>query len=226
MCEKYEVPLVEDAAEALGARFDGRPAGTFGALGAFSFNGNKIITTGGGGMLVTQHRAWEERARHLATQAREPAPHYEHVEVGYNYRLSSLLAAVGRGQLRSLDAKVARCREINAYYQQALDAPGLSFMPEAPGSFSTRWLTVVEVDTEAFGASPEDLRIALEREDVEARPAWKPMHLQPLYRGFPCVGGRVSQRIFERGLCLPSGSSLQTSDLERIVSVVLTAKRR
>jgi dTDP-4-amino-4,6-dideoxygalactose transaminase len=220
-CERFGVPLVEDAAEALGATCGERAAGSFGRAAVFSFNGNKIITTGGGGMLVSHDRDLVERARFLATQARDPAPHYEHSVTGYNYRLSNLLAAVGRAQLRSLPDKVARRTAVNRRYREALgDLPGIGFMPDAPWGVPTHWLTVVTFDPDVSRATPDELRRALEAADIEARPAWKPMHLQPLFRDAPVVGGKVAARIFATGLCLPSGSSLTDADQERVVEVV------
>jgi pyridoxal phosphate-dependent aminotransferase EpsN len=220
-CAEHGVPVIEDAAEALGATWEGRPAGSFGVLSTFSFNGNKIITTSGGGMLCSRDAALVSRARFLATQARDPAPHYEHSVAGYNYRLSNLLAAVGRGQLTVLADRVERRRAVFARYRELLgDLPGLSFMPEPPESRSTRWLTVLTLDPAAFGADREAVRLALEAEDVEARPVWKPMHLQPLYRDAPVRGGAVAGEVFERGLCLPSGSSLREEDVERVAGVV------
>lgn len=220
-CARYEVPLIEDAAEALGATYRGRAAGTFGDFGVFSFNGNKIITTSGGGMLVARSAGALDKARFLATQARDPADHYQHTEIGYNYRLSNLLAAVGRGQLRALDERVERRRTINRYYREHLaDLAGIELMPEAPHCESTFWLTCLTVDPERFGADRDDIRARLEGEDIEARPVWKPMHLQPLYRDCAVRGGEVSSQLFERGLCLPSGSSLSEDELERIVGII------
>lgn len=226
-CAKYGVPLVEDAAEALGASYRGRPAGSLGAMGVFSFNGNKIITTSGGGMLVSDRKDWIDRARYLATQARDPAAHYQHSTVGFNYRMSNLLAAVGRGQLRVLDERVRRRREVNAYYRRTLGAlSGIGFMPEASYGTSNCWLTCITIDPERFGATTEDVRLRLGAEDIEARPVWKPMHLQPVFAGCRSVGGDVAASLFERGLCLPSGSSLTDADLERVASVVRRATRR
>jgi dTDP-4-amino-4,6-dideoxygalactose transaminase len=224
---RYGVPIIDDAAEALGATYRGRAVGTAGVLGAFSFNGNKIITTSGGGMLVSDDAAYVARARHLATQARDPAPHYEHSVVGFNYRMSNLLAAVGRGQLRELDAKVARRRSIKCRYREALaTTPGIGFMPDASDGEPTNWLTVVTIDEEEFGASPSDVREHLETLDIEARPAWKPMHLQPLFAGVPVRGGRVAEEIFRTGLCLPSGSAMTDADVERVVEAVLATPSR
>ena len=224
ICARFGVPLLEDAAEALGATYGDRPAGSFGECAAFSFSGNKIITTSGGGMLVSHRRDIADRARHLATQARDPAPHYQHSEIGFNYRLSNLLAAVGRGQLRSLPAKVAQRRAINGRYRAALSAlPGLQFMPEAAYGESNCWLTCVTVDPHVFGASRETIRLALEAADIESRPLWKPMHLQPVFNRFPMAGGAVCEDLFERGLCLPSGSSLTVDDQARVAAIVTAA---
>jgi dTDP-4-amino-4,6-dideoxygalactose transaminase len=220
-CRFYEVPLIEDAAEALGATYRGRPAGSFGEIGCFSFNGNKIITTSGGGMLVTDSADWAKRARFLSTQARDPAPHYEHSVVGYNYRMSNLLAAVGRGQLRVLDERVNRRRQIFTYYERQLGSlPGILFMPELDGSRSTRWLTCMVVDPVELGVTREEIRLALDGENIEARPVWKPMHAQPAFAHFRKRGGSVADRLFELGLCLPSGSSLTDAELARIVGII------
>jgi dTDP-4-amino-4,6-dideoxygalactose transaminase len=221
VCERYGVVVVEDAAEALGARYRDRHPGTFGKAGIYSFNGNKIITTSGGGMLVTEDAAFAIHARKLATQARDPAPHYQHSEVGYNYRLSNVLAAVGRAQLRSLEEKVAARRRNFEFYRTALgDLPGIEFMPEAEWGRHTRWLTCITVDAGQLGSSAEDLRLALEAVDIEARPVWKPMHTQPVFAGFPAIGGSVAEDLFARGLCLPSGSSLTRRQLERVADVI------
>ncbi|PKN31923.1 MAG: pyridoxal phosphate-dependent aminotransferase, partial [Deltaproteobacteria bacterium HGW-Deltaproteobacteria-20] len=220
-CARHGVPLVEDAAEALGATYRGRAAGSFGEMGVFSFNGNKIITTGGGGMLVSHRKEHTDRARFLATQARDPAPHYQHSTIGYNYRLSNVLAAIGRGQLRVLDQRVQARRANFDWYQKALgDLPGLMFMPEAPYGTSTRWLTCLTVEPAAFGATRDDIRLALEKQDIEARPVWKPMHMQPVFEGCTTVGGAVAARLFELGLCLPSGSNLTEADRERVATIV------
>jgi dTDP-4-amino-4,6-dideoxygalactose transaminase len=221
VCAHHGVPLVEDAAEALGATYRGRAPGTVGTSGVFSFNGNKIITTAGGGMLVSSDQGLIAHARKLATQARDPAPHYEHSEVGYNYRMSNILAAIGRGQLRVLDDRVAARRRNFAFYSAALgDLPGIEFMPEASWGTHTRWLTTLTIDPDQFGVDRDVLRQALDAEAIEARPVWKPMHLQPLYAHSPVVGGGVADDLFARGLCLPSGSNLSQSDLERVVTVI------
>ena len=220
-CARYDVPVVEDAAEALGTTYKGRAPGTFGKVGVFSFNGNKIITTSGGGMLVSDDKALVDHAVKLATQARDPAPHYEHSEVGYNYRLSNVLAGIGRGQLRVLEDRVAARRRNFDYYARRLGKlPGLEFMPEAPWGRHTRWLTTLTIDPREFGVDREAVRVALERENIEARPVWKPMHLQPVFRGCEAVGGAVAEGLFERGLCLPSGSNLTEHDLDRVAGIV------
>ena len=217
-CDRHGVPIIEDAAEALGATYGDRPVGTFGALGVFSFNGNKILTTSGGGMLVSDDAALIERARFLATQARDPAPHYEHSQIGFNYRMSNLLAAVGRGQLRVLDDRVAARRRIfDAYTRLLGDVDGLSFMPEASFGRATRWLTCILV---ADAATRDAIRVALEAEDVEARPVWKPLHLQPVFAGARRRGGAVAEDLFARGLCLPSGSAMTDDDVARVAAVV------
>lgn len=221
VCGRYDVPLIEDAAEALGATYGGRSPGTFGRCGVFSFNGNKIITTSGGGMLVTDDAEFATRVRKLSMQAREPAPHYEHCEIGYNYRLSNLLAAVGRGQLKVLEDRVRARRRNFGYYQAHLaDLPGISFQPEAPWGRHSRWLTTLVIEPEFFGADREVVRVALEAENIEARPLWKPMHLQPAYHGCHVLGGAVAEGLFEKGLCLPSGSAMTEADLSRVVDVV------
>ncbi len=227
LCDRYGVTLIEDAAEALGATYRGRSPGGFGRSGVFSFNGNKIITTSGGGMLVSDDGDLIAHARKLATQARDPAPHYEHSEIGYNYRLSNILAAIGVAQLEVLEDRVQTRRRNFDYYRVALaDLPGIEFMPEAPWGRHTRWLTCMTVDPAAFGADREALRLTLEARGIEARPLWKPMHMQPVYARFESVGGRVSESLFERGLCLPSGSSLTSDELERVVDAVHETVRR
>jgi pyridoxal phosphate-dependent aminotransferase EpsN len=221
-CDRHGVPLIEDAAEALGATYQGKPAGSFGAMSIFSFNGNKIITTSGGGMLLSNRKDWIEKARFMATQARDPAPHYQHSEIGFNYRLSNLLAAVGRGQLRVLDQRVARRREINDKYRKLLaQVPGVEFMPEASYGKANCWLTCILVDPRAFGADREAIRLHLEAANIEARPVWKPMHLQPVFAQCRAIGGAVAADIFERGLCLPSGSNMTDEELGRVVTTML-----
>lgn len=218
IARRYGVPLIEDAAEALGATYQRVQAGTFGFCAAFSFNGNKIITAGGGGMLVSFDRDVAARVRHLATQAREPVPHYEHVDVGYNYRMSNLLAAVGRGQLAALPEKLARRRAVNARYRVALrDRAGLTVMPEASYGRGNCWLTAVLVDADEFGADRETIRQHLETRNIETRPVWKPLHLQPAFRTCRVRGGDVATRLFTSGLCLPSGSSLSLGEQYRVI---------
>ena len=218
LCDRYGVTMIEDAAEALGATYRDRSPGTFGRAGIFSFNGNKIITTSGGGILVTDRAETAAHVKKMATQARDTAPHYEHSEVGFNYRLSNVLAGIGRGQLRQLDARVAaRRRVFDAYVDTLGDLPGVAFMPEAEWGTHTRWLTCLTIDPEAAGVTREDVRLALEADDVEARPVWKPMHLQPVYAGYEAVGGAVAVDLFGRGLCLPSGSAMTEADVARVV---------
>ncbi len=218
--DRYGVPLIADAAEALGASYRGVPAGGFGLCAAFSFNGNKIITTGGGGMLVSHDRAVAERVRHLATQAREPVAHYEHLEVGYNYRMSNLLAAVGRGQLATLAGKVAIRREINQWYRSALTQPGISFMPEAAYGRSNGWLTCIRIAADAFGATRDQVRMHLEAQGIESRPVWKPLHLQPAFRDCSTRGDGIARGLFLDGLCLPSGSSLSLGEQCRVIAAI------
>ncbi|MFO7152845.1 MAG: aminotransferase class I/II-fold pyridoxal phosphate-dependent enzyme [Bacillota bacterium] len=221
LCQEYGVPLIEDAAEALGSTYKGKSPGTFGLAGIFSFNGNKIITTSGGGMLVSDQEEVIAHARKLATQAREPVPWYEHREVGYNYRMSNLLAALGRAQLRTLEERVEKRQRIfQRYVEELADLPGISFQPEAPWGRHTRWLTVITIEPELFGATVEEVRQALELENIEARPVWKPLHLQPVFRDCEKIGGAVAESLFAKGLCLPSGSALTENDQARIIETV------
>jgi dTDP-4-amino-4,6-dideoxygalactose transaminase len=221
MCDRYDVALIEDAAEALGSSHHGRRAGGFGRIGVFSFNGNKIITTSGGGMLVADDDAVVEQARHLATQARQPAAHYEHEEIGFNYRLSNLLAALGCAQLEQIDDKVARRTEINATYRDALaDVPGLSFPPVVADNEPNHWLSIVLLDPTIAAATTDVVRVHLETLDIEARPTWKPMHQQPVYRSAPMRGGAVADQVFATGLCLPSGSSLTDDQQQQVIAGV------
>lgn len=278
ICDRYQVPVVCDSAEALGAQYFAPKhsradrngwlhAGIGAQAAAYSFNGNKIITTSGGGMLVSDDENFIEKARYLSQQARDPVPHYEHSELGYNYRMSNLLAAVGRGQLRVLGERVARKRQIFDYYRNALgDLPGIEFMPEAHYGRSTRWLTVVLITPDLFGQDREAVRRALEKENIESRPVWMPMHLQPVFedvekrakenvsrkdakapsvkdeqqvssnyskalngkKRYPCrvVGGSIADDLFERGLCLPSGTALSEQDLDRIINVIRRTYRQ
>jgi dTDP-4-amino-4,6-dideoxygalactose transaminase len=219
--ERYGIPVISDAAEALGATYHGHSAGSFGQVAAFSFNGNKIMTTSGGGMLVTGAADLASRAKYLSTQARQPVVHYEHRDIGFNYRLSNLLAALGRAQLRTLDEKLDARRRNNERYVEALgDLPGLRFMPIAHYGVPNYWLTCITVDPALFGADRDQIRLALEADDIEARPTWKPLHLQPVFAGEEILGGDVSAGIFATGLCLPSGSNLSDDDLARVVEIV------
>jgi dTDP-4-amino-4,6-dideoxygalactose transaminase len=221
VCQQYEIPILEDAAEALGSTYKGQYAGTMGEISAFSFNGNKIITTSGGGMLLSDNEAVANRARYLATQAREPFPHYEHTEIGYNYRMSNIVAGIGRGQMRVLEERVEQKRRIFQYYSDHLSPlPGIEFMVDAGWGRHTRWLTVMTVNPDAFGKTREEIQLALEQENIESRPVWKPMHLQPVFAGCEFIGNGVSEALFNNGLCLPSGTALQTAQLERIVGFI------
>ncbi|GJD17390.1 DegT/DnrJ/EryC1/StrS aminotransferase [Rivularia sp. IAM M-261] len=223
VCNQYGVALIEDAAEALGATYKGRTPGTFGNIGIYSFNGNKIITTSGGGMLVSDDRELVAKARFLATQARDPAPHYQHSEIGYNYRLSNVLAGIGRGQLQVLNDRVAARRRNYEVYSSALgNLPGIEFMPEASFGNSSRWLTCLTIDPETFGANTDQIRIALAKQQIETRPVWKPLHLQPVFAECECIGGEVAEDLFARGLCLPSGSNLTDTDLKRVIDAILS----
>ncbi|MEQ9103560.1 MAG: aminotransferase class I/II-fold pyridoxal phosphate-dependent enzyme [Rhodothermales bacterium] len=227
MAQHYGVRLVVDAAESLGASGpDGRKAGTGGDTSILSFNGNKIITTSGGGMLVTRHEEWAQEARFLATQARDPAPHYEHSTFGYNYRLSNICAAIGLGQMEVLDARVDRRRQIFGRYKMALSLPGIDFMPEPDGYRSTRWLTALTIDSDVTRVSREQVREKLLEYEIEARPLWKPMHLQPLFAGSVYHGSGVDEKLFEQGLCLPSGSDMTDEQQDEVISIVLDLLHR
>ena len=230
LAAEFGVPILEDAAEALGAHFGQQPLGSFGRVAVFSFNGNKILTTGGGGALVTNDAALADRARFLATQAKDDAPHYQHSEVGYNYCLSNILAGIGRGQMELLDQRVKRRREIFAWYREHLAGlPGLAVAPaaEAPGSHSNRWLTTVLLAApEADGRpapTPEAVRLHLETRNIESRPLWKPLHLQTLFAAAPVYGGAVCADLFARGLCLPSGTAMTDGDLRRVAEALTEA---
>lgn len=221
VCGPYDIPVVVDAAESLGARYRGRPAGQGARAAAYSFNGNKIITTSGGGLLAADDPELIARARFLSQQARDPAPHYQHTTIGYNYRMSNILAAIGGAQLEVLDQRVARRRAIFESYRKLLgDLPGLSFMPEVEYNCHNRWLTVIQIDPQRFGAGREQVRKDLEDLNIESRPVWKPMHLQPVFAAAPRVGGSVSERLFADGLCLPSGSQMSDDDVARVAAAV------
>jgi len=227
ICRNYGVPIVEDAAESLGATYMGRPSGSFGDLSILSFNGNKIITTSGGGMLLSNNSKWIEKARFLSTQARDPAPHYQHSEMGFNYRMSNVLAGIGRGQLMVLDERVAARRKVFARYVEALcKLPGFKFMPEVTNGESTRWLTTLTVNSSLI--SPSSIIAALATENIESRPVWKPLHMQPLFQDTQFFGQQyssdVSKRLFEQGLCLPSGSNLSNQDQLRVIEIIRALK--
>ncbi len=221
-CNEYDVPLIEDAAEALGATYKGGSPGTFGVIGIYSFNGNKIITTSGGGMLVSDKPELVAKARFLATQARDSAPHYQHSEIGFNYRLSNVLAGIGRGQLQVLSDRVAARRRNYEIYAKGLgDLPGIEFMPEADFGTCTRWLTCLTIDSEAFGVDREQIRLTLAEQQIETRPVWKPLHMQPVFAECESIAGEVAADLFARGLCLPSGSNLTDEELEQVISAVI-----
>jgi pyridoxal phosphate-dependent aminotransferase EpsN len=224
VCGEYGVPVLEDAAEALGATYRGKPAGTLGALGVYSFNGNKILTTTSGGMLVSREKAWVEKARFWSQQSRDPGLAYQHSELGYNYRMSNALAGIGRGQMEVLDLRVAQRRAIAFRYRDAFaDLPGFSLMPQPADSLSTHWLSVFLVDEAKFGCTRDGLIRALDLAAVESRPVWKPMHLQPVFEGCKKYGGSVAEDLFRRGICLPSSSSLPVEDQLRVVNAVRRA---
>jgi pyridoxal phosphate-dependent aminotransferase EpsN len=221
VCDRYGIPLIEDAAEALGATYKNTSPGTWGRAGIFSFNGNKIITTSGGGMLVSGDRELISQAKFLATQARDPQPHYEHTKIGFNYRLSNISAGIGRGQLMVLKERVAARRRNFDFYQQTLgDLPGIEFMPEADFGTSTRWLSCLTFDPDIGGIDREQVRLKLLEQKIESRPVWKPMHLQPVFSNCECANNGVAEDLFQKGLCLPSGSNLTEEDLQRVSSQI------
>jgi pyridoxal phosphate-dependent aminotransferase EpsN len=225
-CTEYGIPILEDAAEALGATYKTRLAGTFGDVGVFSFNGNKIITTTGGGMLVAREKAWVDKARYWSTQARDPGLAYEHSEIGYNYRLSNVLAGIGRGQLLVLSERVARRREIAFRYQTAFSKiAGIHLMPQAEYGLHTNWLSCFLIDEAGYGISRDELIKMLDAANVEARPVWKPMHLQKLYQNAECYGGSVAEDLFARGICLPSSSNMSEAEQSLVIAVVQAAAR-
>lgn len=217
---KYNIAIVEDAAEGLGSKYKNAPLGSFGKFGVLSFNGNKIITTSGGGALLSNSKEDIEKTRFLATQARDNAPHYEHTHIGYNYRLSNICAGIGRGQMEVLEERVSQRRANHQYYLEKLgDIPAIQFLEEPEGFYSNRWLSCVLVNPE-YGVTNDAIRIALNAENIESRPLWKPMHLQPVFIDCPYYGDRTSENLFKIGLCLPSGSNLSTGDLERVITVI------
>ena len=218
---KYEIPVIEDAAEALGSSVEGKKLGTFGDLGVYSFNGNKIITTSGGGALVSDNEEWIRKARFLATQARDPAPFYQHSEIGYNYRLSNVSAAIGRGQLLVLNERVKARRENYQFYTSQLESTDILFLKEPKGYFSNRWLTTILIESDdKQPVTSDSMRLELDKHNIESRPLWKPMHLQPVFKNSPAYTNGVSERLFEIGLCLPSGSDLSLASRQRIVKIV------
>ena len=218
IAEKYEIPILEDSAEALGSSYKGKKCGTFGDIGVLSFNGNKIITTSGGGALVTHSKIVKDKTVFLATQARDNAPHYQHSEIGYNYRLSNICAGIGRGQMEVLEKHVELRRDMHKFYVNFFkDINGVSVSQEPSTDFySNFWLSCITIDSDKSGKNSTDLRLALEAQNIESRPLWKPMHLQPIFSSYPFYGGKISQKLFENGLCLPSGSNLSQDDKERI----------
>lgn len=218
IADKYQIPILEDSAEALGSTYKGKSCGTFGDISALSFNGNKIITTSGGGALVAHSKEVKDKTVFLATQARDAAPHYQHSEIGYNYRLSNICAGIGRGQMEVLDRHVKLRREMHDFYADLFKNVKEVTVFSEPNSdyFSNHWLSCIVIDVNALGKTSTDLRIALEKENIECRPLWKPMHLQPIFEKYPYYGGKISQELFENGLCLPSGSNMTESDKKRI----------
>jgi pyridoxal phosphate-dependent aminotransferase EpsN len=223
-CAEYGVVVIEDAAEAVGTLYKGKPAGTLGDVGVYSFNGNKIVTTTGGGMLVSRNRTWVDKARFWSQQARDPGIAYEHSELGYNYRLSNVLAGIGRGQLEVLDLRVQQRRAIAFRYRDAFaDLPGISLMPQAPYGLHTNWISCFLIEEEKFGCSRDELTRLLDAANIESRPVWKPMHLQPLYANCERYGGGVAEDLFRRGICLPSSSSLSLEDQIYVINQVRAA---
>lgn len=223
IADKYKIPVIEDAAEALGSGFKGQACGTFGLMSALSFNGNKIITTSGGGALVSKYKNYIDQSRFLATQARDEAPHYQHSQIGYNYRMSNIVAGIGRGQMEVLGNRVKQRRANNQRYREFFEGiEGVTFQTEPSSDFySNYWLTAILIDPEQTGGiTREDVRLTLEAENIESRPLWKPMHMQPVYQGAKFYGTGVCERLFEQGLCLPSGSNLIEQDFDRIFSVL------
>jgi dTDP-4-amino-4,6-dideoxygalactose transaminase len=220
--KKYNIPIIEDAAEALGSKFKNQNCGTFGDFGILSFNGNKIITTSGGGALISNNSEMIKKARFLATQARDNAPHYQHSHIGYNYRMSNIVAGIGRGQMEVLAKRIEQRRTINSFYRDFFkNTKGITFLSE-PNSdyFSNFWLTTILIDEKTTGFNREDIRLALEAENIECRPLWKPMHLQPIFEKYPVYSNGVSESLFKQGLCLPSGSNLTNEEKNKILEVL------
>ncbi len=222
ICDQYEVVLIEDAAEALGSRYKRIHPGSVGEYGILSFNGNKIITTSGGGALLSNSKEKIEQARFLATQARDQAPHYQHSQIGYNYRMSNVCAGIGRGQMQVLEQRVQKKRAIYTWYKGMLaDTPGITFLEEPEGYYSNRWLTCITIDPEKAAIDRETLRLAFDQENIESRPLWKPMHLQPVFEGCSYYGDHLSEHLFANGLCLPSGTNMSAEDETRIKDVLI-----
>ncbi len=217
IAQHYDIKVIEDAAESLGSSINEQMTGTFGDYGILSFNGNKIITTSGGGALISNNQEYCKKATFLATQARDKAPHYQHSQIGYNYRMSNIVAGIGRGQMEVLDDRIAARRNNFEYYQKELNSLPISFVDEPEGYFSNRWLTTILTDSYA---QREKIRLALEKENIESRPLWKPMHLQPVFKDTPAYVNGVSKNLFNKGLCLPSGSNLSMEDKERVVKII------
>jgi dTDP-4-amino-4,6-dideoxygalactose transaminase len=221
ICAPYNIPVIIDSAESVGGRYKDRHCGDGALMSAFSFNGNKIITTSGGGMLASRNPDLIKQAHFLSHQARDDAPHYEHTTYGYNYRMSNVVAAIGCGQMECLADRVRRRREIAAFYQKTLGTiEGISLMPEASYGQSNRWLSVIVIDPVLFGVTRETVRLALEKENIESRPVWKPMHMQPVFKDSPVMGGAVCEKLFEQGLCLPSGTQMSEGDMKRVVDTI------
>lgn len=222
IAQKYEIPIVEDSAEALGSIYKGQHCGTFGDFAILSFNGNKIITTSGGGALVCRNEIQKQRAIFLATQARDNAPHYQHSEIGYNYRMSNILAGIGRGQMEVLEKRILQRRENHHFYQKLFEGRvGIKILTEPNADFySNHWLSVIQIDKEKVGFDREVLRLKFLENDIESRPVWKPLHLQPVFADMPYFGEKIAETIFDKGLCLPSGSNLTKQDLERIKNII------
>jgi putative perosamine synthetase len=227
IAQEYEIPILEDAAEAIGSEYKGKKCGTLGVYGALSFNGNKMITTSGGGALICPSREAADRVTFYATQAREQAPHYQHEKIGYNYRLSNICAGIGRGQMQVLDEHIARRRTIHSLYSQGLGSiSGIEVQQNPSTQFNSNfWLTTILIDPKQTGFDREQLRLRLEEGNIESRPLWKPMHLQPVFASCPYYGGSVSKELFERGLCLPSGSALSDDDIARVIEVIKSFTR-
>ena len=221
ICEKYEIPIIEDAAEALGSLYKDKALGTFGKFGVYSFNGNKIITTSGGGMLVSNDKKLIEKARFLSSQARDEAPHYQHSQIGYNYRMSNICAGIGRGQMQVLDLRISQKRKIRGFYEKIFDGiKGIKILKENSHSFSNAWLSCILIDPKKTKFTRENLRLAFEKDNIEARPLWKPMHLQPIFENFPSYLNGVSEKLFLQGLCLPSDTNMKENEFKRVEKVI------